>query len=77
MEFVKREAKDVKIIAAGGSGRRFKTSRLVEYVRPFDDKPARLYSSCNGSVMMSFREGLHGTTMDAMTCERAVLATEL
>ena len=75
MEPVKREAKDVKIVAASGSGGGCKTFRPVEYVRPFDDKPG-LYFSYNGSVMLSFREGLHGTIMDVMTCWRAVLATD-
>lgn len=54
MESVKREVKDVKIIAACGSGRRFKISCPVECVRPSDDELARRCSSCDVFVPVSF-----------------------
>jgi NDP-sugar pyrophosphorylase family protein len=54
---VTREVKEVKIIAACGSGRRFKISCPVECVRPSDDELARMCSSCNVFVLPSFREG--------------------
>jgi hypothetical protein len=41
MESVKRDVKDVRIIAVSGSGRRFKTSCPVECVRPSDDELVR------------------------------------
>jgi len=43
--------KDVKIIDAGDSGRRFKTSCRVEYARQSDDELAGLYSSCDVFVL--------------------------
>ena len=75
IESVKREMKDVKIIAAVGSGRRFKTYCPVECVRPSDDGLARLYFSCDAFVMTSLREGLNGTIMEAMACGGAVAVT--
>ena len=76
MESVKRDVKDVKIIAAGGSGRRFKTSCPIEYVRPSDDELARLYSSCDVYVLPSFLEGLGLPPLEAMACGGAVVLTD-
>ena len=44
VESVKPEVKEVKIIAAVCSGRRYKTSCLVECVRPSNDELTRLFS---------------------------------
>ena len=76
MESVKREVKDVKIIAAGGSGIRFETSCPIEYVRPSDDELARLYSSCDVYVLPSVIEGLGAPPLEAMACGGAVVTTD-
>lgn len=76
MESVCREVKDVKIIAAGGTSWRPRTSCPIEYVHPSDDELAELYSSCDVFVLPSFLEGMPVPPLEAMACGGAVVMTD-
>jgi len=76
MELVKREVRDVKLIAAGDPGKRLETFCPVEYVSPSDDELAKLYSACDVFVLPSFLEGMPVPPLEAMACGGAVVMTD-